>query len=229
MREWTIAAAQYVDCGQTIAEKIANHLRFVQAAASQHCNALLFPELSLTGACADALPPSPDPSLLQPLARAAHHYGIAIIAGVPIEADGVRQPGVAIFSPDAETDTAFYPGQSACLNPQAEHTLHFPTPNDPSELPAQASLLGIGTCTCGCQQQQSVQKLQRVAHKYAIAVLKSNYAGGSALWDENGRLIVRADAGELLLVGRQCAGGWQGDLIPLSACPVPIDEIACGA
>lgn len=229
MREWTIAAAQYEDCGQTVTEKIANHLRFVQAAATQHCDALLFPELSLTGACGDTLPPSPDPALLLPLAQAAQHYRMAIIAGVPVDIDGIRQPGVAIFSPDAETATTFYPGQSACLNQQAQQTLHFQAPADASDLHPQASLLGVGTCTCGCQQQQSVQKLQRVAHKYAIAVLKSNYAGGSALWDENGRLIVRADDGELLLVGRQCADGWQGDLIPLSACLAPIDEIACGA
>lgn len=39
--------------------------------------------------------------------------------------------------------------------------------------------------------------------------------GNSALWDEHGRLIVRADRGSLLLVGQRSSQGWQGDIIPL--------------
>jgi hypothetical protein len=57
--------------------------------------------------------------------------------------------------------------------------------------------------------------LQRFAHKYAIAVLMANARGGSALWDDKGQLIVRADRGELLLTGSLNRQGWQGDIIPL--------------
>ncbi|MEO3028899.1 carbon-nitrogen hydrolase family protein, partial [Escherichia coli] len=48
-----------------------------------------------------------------------------------------------------------------------------------------------------------------------IAVLMANARGNSALWDEHGRLIVRADRGSLLLVGQRSSQGWQGDIIPL--------------
>ena len=63
--------------------------------------------------------------------------------------------------------------------------------------------------------RQSISTLQRFAHKYAIAVLMANACGGSALWDEKGQLIVRADKGELLLTGTLGGEGWQGDIIPL--------------
>ncbi|MFH0722253.1 carbon-nitrogen hydrolase family protein, partial [Citrobacter braakii] len=33
--------------------------------------------------------------------------------------------------------------------------------------------------------------------------------------DEQGRLIVRADSGSLLLTGQRTPRGWQGDIIPL--------------
>ncbi|MDN5181777.1 C-N hydrolase family protein YobB, partial [Escherichia coli] len=53
------------------------------------------------------------------------------------------------------------------------------------------------------------------SHQYSIAVLMANARGNSALWDEYGRLIVRADRGSLLLVGQRSSQGWQGDIIPL--------------
>lgn len=63
--------------------------------------------------------------------------------------------------------------------------------------------------------RQSISTLQRFAHKYAIAVLMANAGSGSALWDDKGQLIVRADNGELLLTGSLGRQGWQGDIIPL--------------
>lgn len=63
--------------------------------------------------------------------------------------------------------------------------------------------------------RQSINTLQRFAPGYAIAVLMANARGGSALWDEKGQLIVRADKGELLLTGSLGRQGWQGDIIPL--------------
>ncbi|HDS1151068.1 TPA: carbon-nitrogen hydrolase family protein [Pluralibacter gergoviae] len=229
MSEWTIAAAQYDDRSHDIAHNIATHLRFIAAAARQRCSLLLFPELSLTGAANVILPLRADSALLQPLSQAAARYQMTVIAGVPLAADGVSRAGVAVFSPDAAAPVTFYQGCGTCLSPHPRGAMHFPAAAEGSELDPQASLLATGTCTCGCQQQQSVQRLQRLAHKYAITVLKANYAGGSALWDDNGQLIVRADAGELLLVGRRRAACWEGDIIPLRECLSPIDEIVCGA
>ena len=229
MSEWTIAAVQYENRG-SLAKNIAAHLQFIHAAAQQGCSALLFPELSLTGDTG-GLPPSTSPLQLQPLVDAARRYQMTIVAGLPLCVQGENRTGVAIFSPSAAAPVTLYAGRSAGLTPGDRLTLHFPSnaDSDASELDPQASLFATGTATCGCQQQRSVQQLQRLAHKYNIAVLKANEAGGSALWDESGQLIVRADVGELLLIGRKSDRGWEGDIIPLRECLAPIDEIACGA
>jgi hypothetical protein len=230
MPAWTIAAAQYTARNRNVAENIAHHLRFIDAASKQACQLIVFPEMSLTGpnACAP-LPPPPDEELLQPLSFAATRHGMTIVVGLPVEMNGKRSKGVAIFIPDAGSPLTLLQGQGTCLTPQARHISVLAPGAEGSELDPFASLLATGTCTCEFQQQQSVQQLQRLAHQYAIAVLKSNYADGSALWDENGQLIVRADSGELLLTGRKYANGWEGDIIPLQESLCTIDESRCDA
>ena len=229
MSEWTIAAAQYDTCCSDIVDNIARHLHFIAAAARQGCSALLFPERALTGAAGLTRPLRADSAMLRPLSQAAAEYNMTIITGTSPAAEEDGESGVAVFSPDPAAPVTFYPGRGTCLSPHPRAAMHFPADDGGRELDPRASLLATGTATRGCQQQQSVQSLQRLAHRYAIAVLKANYAGGSALWDENGQLIVRADAGELLLIGRRRAARWEGDIIPLRECPSPIDELACGA
>ncbi|MGU3413024.1 nitrilase-related carbon-nitrogen hydrolase [Enterobacteriaceae bacterium C34A] len=230
MPAWTIAAAQYQARNRNVAENIAHHLRFIEAAAKLKCQLIVFPEMSLTGPDVHSpLPPPPDKDLLQPLSFAASRHGMTIVAGLPVEQNGLRNKGVAIFMPGRTSPFTFCQGQGTCLTPQARHISVLAPEDEGSELDPQASLLATGTCTREFQQQQSVQQLQRLAHKYAIAVLKSNYAGGSALWDESGQLIVRADSGELLLTGRKYEGGWEGEIIPLRESLYAIDESFCGA
>jgi hypothetical protein len=228
MPAWTIAAAQYTARNRNVAENIAHHLRFIDAAAKLKCQLVVFPELSLTGPDTPSpLPPPPDEELLQPLSYAASRHGITIVAGLPVEQNGERHKGVAVFVPGNKAPLMLC--QGTCLTSQARHVSILAPEDESDELDPQASLLAAGTCTREFQQQQSVQQLQRLAHKYAIAVLKSNYASGSALWDEHGQLIVRADSGELLLTGRQYEGGWEGEIIPMRESLYAIDETRCDA
>nr|WP_159465987.1 carbon-nitrogen hydrolase family protein [Scandinavium goeteborgense] len=230
MPAWTIAAAQYTARNRSVAENIDHHLRFIEAAAKLTCQLIVFPEMSLTGPDTDSpLPPCPTNELLQPLCAAAKRHGMTIIAGLPVDMNGERQKGVAIFVPGASSPLTMHQGQGTCLTPQTQHISMLASEAGAIELDPNASLLATGTCTCEFQQQQSVQRLQRLAHRYAIAVLKSNYSVGSALWDENGQLIVRADSGDLLLTGRKYEGGWEGDIIPLRESLCAIDESLCGA
>lgn len=67
----------------------------------------------------------------------------------------------------------------------------------------------------GRTRPAGVGRRLQFSHQYSIAVLMANARGNSALWDEHGRLIVRADRGSLLLVGQRSSQGWQGDIIPL--------------
>jgi predicted amidohydrolase len=230
MPAWTIAAAQYTARNRSVAENIAHHLRFIEAAAKCACQLLVFPEMSLTGPGNRApLPPPPNEELLEPLSDAAARHGMTIVAGLPVEMNGERCKGVAIFIPDSTAPLTLQQGQGTCLTPNAHHISILAPDAQGHELDPNASLLATGTCTSDFQQLQSGQHLQRLAHRYAIAVLKSNYADGSALWDENGQLIVRADSGELLLTGRRHGDGWDGDIIPLSEIFCAIDESPCDA
>ncbi|MFV0261440.1 MAG: nitrilase-related carbon-nitrogen hydrolase [Kluyvera sp.] len=221
MLTWTIAAAQYAPRKGDVAENIIHHLRFIDAAAEQACKVLIFPELSLTGPNNEqTLPAPPCDNQLQPLHDAAQRHQMTIIAGLPMENDGKRIKGIVIFAPDATTPRKQQQGHGTCLAPESDQMSVFELNHEGCELSPQASLLATVSCMAEPQQQRTTQRLQRFAHKYAIAVLKSNYAsgtfsGGSALWDENGQLIVRADGGELLLTGRKSAQGWQGEIIPL--------------
>lgn len=228
MPAWTIAAAQYAVRSRSVAENISHHLRFIHAAAEQNCRVLLFPEMALTGPATSApLPPPPDPELLQPLCYAADRYQMTIITGLSVASRGSMTRGVAVFVPGARQPHIWRQGQGTCLSPVNHQYSIFADDAEGNEIDPLASLFAIGTCTEEFQQQQSATHLQRFAHKYAIAVLKANATGGSALWDENGQLIVRADDGDLLLTGQRSDDGWEGDIIPMQEHVV--DEYACGA
>lgn len=221
MLAWSIAAAQFAPRDGSIADNIVHHLRFIRAAASLECKVVVFPELSLTGPAGErGLPSPPDAAELQPLVDAASQHQITIIAGMPVEENGLRSKGVAIFSPHLRQAYTCRQGNGTCLTPESQYISVFNLSNDGCDLASQASLLATLTSTAESQQSLNTQRLQWVARKHAIAVLKSNYScddfsGGSALWDETGQLIVRADQGELLVTGRKSAQGWQGDIIPL--------------
>lgn len=230
MPAWTIAAAQYTARNRSVAENITWHLRFIEAAAKCACQLIVFPEMSLTGPGNQTpLPPPPDQKLLTPLSEAASRHGMTIVVGLPVEMNGERCKGVAIFIPDSAAPLTLQQGQGTCLTPNARHISILAPEAQGHDLDPGASLLAASTCTSDFQQLQSGQHLQRLAHRYAIAVLKSNYTDGSALWDENGQLIVRADKGELLLTGRRDEDGWDGEIIPLSEILCAIDESPCGA
>ena len=221
MPVWTIAAAQYEPRNRSVAENITHHLRFIDAAAAASCEVLFFPELSLTGPVRNAsLPLPPDADELRPLCEAASRHKIMVIAGLPVMKNGKPVKGLAIFVPGRQAPVICAQGKGACLTPAQTNINVLPLNADPGELDPTASVMATGYCPDEPLEQQSTATLQRFAHRYAIAVLKSDYAsgtllGGSALWDEQGQLIVRADRGELLLTGQKHAEGWQGDIIPL--------------
>lgn len=230
MPEWTIAAAQYAENHRSVRENVAHHLRFIEVAALQDCDVLVFPELALTGSeYIQPLPPPPGDELLQPLSYAASRYHMTIITGLPIEKNGQRSVGVAVFVPGRGAPLTFTQGHGTCLTERNHQVSIIGRDAEGNDIDASAALLATGERTDEFYLQQSIAKLQQFAHKYAIAVLKSDSAGGSSLWDENGQLIVRADIGELLLTGRKFDTGWEGDIIPLCDGTCPIDEYACGA
>lgn len=215
MSHWNIAAAQYGGQHQSIDEHVTHHLRFIAEAARQRCDLLVFPELSLTGSGTLTLPPPPNDAQLEPLLDAAHFYRITVIAGLPLERNGQRQKGLALFSPSRQSILRYPQGSGASLMAGDKQLNIIDAHADSPLLDPRATLVTSCQSVGDHRWRQSISALQRFAHKYAIAVLMANACGGSALWDERGQLIVRADKGELLLTGTLSRRGWQGDIIPL--------------
>ncbi|MEH0884766.1 nitrilase-related carbon-nitrogen hydrolase [Enterobacter sp. UNJFSC 003] len=215
MSRWNIAAAQYAGQHNNVDEHVLHHLRFIEEAAHQQCDLLVFPELSLTGPGKGALPPPPDDLQLAPLLHAAQSLNITVIAGTTLIHDGQRQKGLALFTPNIDSIRRYPQGSGASLIPGDKQLSIIDIQSDSPNLDPDATLFTSCQAVGDHRWRQSINTLQRFAHKYAIAVLMANARSGSALWDDKGQLIVRADTGELLLTGSLGRQGWQGDIIPL--------------
>ncbi|XHA14747.1 carbon-nitrogen hydrolase family protein [Citrobacter farmeri] len=217
MSRWKIAAAQYEPLKTSIREHISHHLNFIEAAARQQCELLVFPSLSLLG-CMDesqSLPAPPDISLLQPLSQAAHAHRMTIIAGLPVEHNNRFVTGIAVFAPWVTSPRMFHQSHGACLCEDLKTINVVDEQPEGVDMDPACSLFTTSQSVSESELLTSTSRLQRFSHKFSIAVLMANARGSSALWDESGQLIVRADRGSLLLTGQRTAQGWQGDIIPL--------------
>lgn len=140
---------------------------------------------------------------------------MTIIAGLPVEYNDRFIRGIAVFAPWRKT-----PGSTIRVMVHVwAVVLRTITVVDEQpegmDMDPTCSLFTTGQCLGEPDLLASTRRLQFFSHQYSIAVLMANARGNSALWDEHGRLIVRADRGSLLLVGQRSSQGWQGDIIPL--------------
>ncbi|QBX80235.1 carbon-nitrogen hydrolase family protein [Citrobacter tructae] len=217
MSHWKIAAAQYEPLQSSLTEHVAHHLQFIRAAAKCQCELLVFPSLSLLGCIdeRDELPAPPDESLLQPLAHAAVTYRMTIIVGLPVEHKERFVKGIALFSPWMTSPLTFHQSHGACIARQRNTISVVDSQPEGIDIDPAFSLFTTSQCVSEPELLSSTSRLQHFSHQFAIAVLMANARGSSALWDERGRLIVRAGSGSLLLTGQRTSQGWQGDIIPL--------------
>ena len=131
MGNLVIAAAQYSSEPGDIESNVAKHVQFARFAWEHGAEAILFPELSLTGyelAFADECAIGPWDAVLEPLVDVSIDTGITIIAGCPIQSD-FEKPylGALIFQPMQETvvyrkqfihsseETYFIPGKESVV------------------------------------------------------------------------------------------------------------------
>lgn len=217
MSHWKIAAAQYEPLKATFKKHIAHHLEFINAAARQKCELLVFPSLSLLGCTNDklSLPAPPDINLLQPLSFAAATHRMVIIAGLSVEHNNRFVKGIAVFAPWMNTPRMFHQSHGACLCKDLQTINVVDEQPEGIDMDPACALYTTSQSVCEPELLSSTSRLQYFSHKFAIAVLMANARGNSALWDENGQLVVRADRGSLLLTGQRTSQGWQGDIIPL--------------
>ncbi|MTD39458.1 carbon-nitrogen hydrolase family protein [Erwinia sp. CPCC 100877] len=236
---WNVAAAQYAACPGGVEKDILHHLNFIRHAAHECVDLLIFPEDSLLCTDDPALPP--DSPLLLPVRQAAIHHGMTIVVGLPHRDSQGVPAGALSFMPDgeriscrkphAETGDWFTPCPEIPVLGSGERSfaLAVNTPCHEEALPRSAAGLGANLYATGgfvseANWQHDVMYLQRWAHKYGMAVLMANKieqrnggysVGRSALWDEHGQLVVRAEQDELLVIGRRTPQGWQGEVVPV--------------
>ncbi|MBT5535119.1 carbon-nitrogen hydrolase family protein, partial [Candidatus Poribacteria bacterium] len=99
----TIGAAQSEPSRGNVAENLVRHLRLVRLAAKHEAQALVFPELSLTGYELDLaarLAFSEDDVRLQPLAEAAADHDMVLVVGAPARLASGLHIGAFIVYPD---------------------------------------------------------------------------------------------------------------------------------
>lgn len=109
----TIALAQLPVVKGAVAENLETHLTYIQQAAAQEADLVVFPELSLTGyelELLEQLAMPKDSEVFSTLSDAAAVNNIVVIAGCPLVSEGRKpQIGAVICFPNGER--AFYAKQ----------------------------------------------------------------------------------------------------------------------
>lgn len=131
---------------------------------------------------------------------------MTIIAGLPVEYNDRFIRGIAVFAPWRKTPGNYHQSHGACLGRRSRTITVVDEQPQGMDMDPTCSLFTTGQCLGEPDLLASARRLQFFSHQYSIAVLMANARGNSALWDEYGRLIVRADRGSLLLVGQHRVG-----------------------
>lgn len=109
----TIGLAQLPVAKGAVSENLDIHLTYIEQAAKQGANVVVFPELSLTGYEPELLAPLALPKtseVFSALSKAAAHHDIVVIAGCPLIKEGDKPYiGAVIAFPNGECD--FYAKQ----------------------------------------------------------------------------------------------------------------------
>lgn len=179
MSRWKIAAAQYEPLKTSVREHIVHHLKFIDAAARQQCELLVFPSLSLLG-CVDgsqSLPAPPNISLLKPLSQAAHAHRMTIIAGLPVKHNNRFVKGIAVFTPWMTSPRMFHQSHGACLCEDLKTISVVDEQPEGVDMDPACSLFTTSQSVSESELLTSTSRLQYFSHKFSIAVLMDQCAG----------------------------------------------------
>lgn len=250
MSTLTIAAAQATSFAGELATNITRHRRFIEAAAEQGVELLVFPELSLTGyegGAAAALAIEPHDAVLQPLRDLAEALGVTAVVGMPIRLKGSPAVliGALILGADGSlgvySKQHLHSGEERVFAPGAggpilsvgndkvalavcadfNHASHAAAAADQG-----ASLYAAGVLISAKGYTADTALLQGYARQHSMAVLMANHggltggwqsAGRSAIWSEDGALVVSAPGtGDLLVIAQREASVWQGRIVTVA-------------
>jgi predicted amidohydrolase len=217
-----IAAAQSVSIAGDLAANIVWHQRFMQVAAEQGVQLLVFPELSLTGyerGLAAELAIAPDARVLQPLRDLAREVGVTAVVGMPIRLseDSPVLIGALVLGADGSLgiyskqhlhpgeEVAFAPGTGGPTLTVGADTVALAVCADfshPSHAAA-AAQQGAGLYAAGVLITENgyapdTALLQGYASHHSMAVLMANHGGATGGWESAGRSAIWASDGSLI-------------------------------
>jgi predicted amidohydrolase len=182
MTPLTIAAAQSISVAGDLAANIVWHQRFMQVAAEQGVQLLVFPELSLTGyerGLAADLAVVPDAKELQPLRDFAREVGVTSVVGMPIRLSDDSPVLIGALVLGADGSLEVYSKQH--LHPGEE--VAFAPGNGGSMLNIGGDTVALAVCADFSHASHAAAAAQQGADLYAAGVLitESGYAPDSAL------------------------------------------------
>jgi predicted amidohydrolase len=222
MTPLTIAAAQSISIAGDLAANITWHQRFIQVAAEQGVQLLVFPELSLTGyerGLAAGLAIASDASVLQPLRDFAREVGVTTVVGMPIRLsdDSPVLIGALVLGADGSLgiyskqhlhpgeEVAFASGTGGSTLTIGTDTVALAVCADFSHAShaAAAAQQGAGLYAAGVLITENgyaadTALLQGYASTHSMAVLMANHGGATGGWESAGRSSIWASDGSLI-------------------------------
>jgi predicted amidohydrolase len=220
-----IGAAQSPAVPGDMARNVATHLAFVRAAVHHGVQALVFPELSLTGyelpLLASHVLQADDP-LLAPLRQAARDHGIDIVVGAPAApvAAGAL-PAIGAWVLGADGSTALYrkrhlhAGEQAFASAGTEDAQVHLLAGEPTAMAvcadithpehalaaqgAGAALYAAGVLIGASGYGPESEMLYGYARDHGMAVLLANYSGASGGYVSAGRSAVWEPGGRCVV------------------------------
>jgi predicted amidohydrolase len=218
----TIAAAQSISIAGDLAANISRHQRFLQIAAEQGVQLLVFPELSLTGyerGLAAELAIAPDAEMLQPLRDFAREVGVTSVVGMPIRLSEASPAliGALVFGADGSLgvyskqhlhpgeEVAFAPGTGGSMLTIGTDTVALVVCADFSHARHAASaaeqgaaLYAAGVLITENGYAPDTALLQGYANTHSMTVLMANHGGATGGWESAGRSAIWASDGSLI-------------------------------
>lgn len=227
----TFAAAQSISIAGDTRANLARHQRFMQAAAEQGVQLLVFPELSLTGyerGLAADLAVLPEDAVLQPLRDLAQALGLTTVVGMPIRlaADGPVLIGALVLGADGSLgvyskqhlhpgeEVAFAPGHGGSMLAMGQDRIALAVCADFSHASHAAAAAGQGATLYAAGvliteggYVPDTTLLQGYARHHTMTVLMANHGGVTGGWESAGRSAIWGPDGSLL-VAAPGTGEW---------------------
>ncbi|AHL34912.1 carbon-nitrogen hydrolase [Pseudomonas brassicacearum] len=235
MTATAFAAAQSISIAGDVHANLLRHQRFMQAAAEQNVQLLVFPELSLTGyerGLAADLAILPQDAVLQPLRDLARELGLTAVVGMPIRlaVDAPVLIGALVLGADGSLgvyskqhlhpgeEVAFAPGHGGSMLAMGQDHIALAVCADFSHRSHAAAAAGQGATLYAAGvliteggYVPDTTLLQGYAKQHAMTVLMANHGGATGGWESAGRSAVWGPDGSLI-----AAAPGAGDLLVIA-------------